>query len=192
MSEDLQSLLDKINRDGVEKARSEAEAIIAKAREDAAAIVKAAKDEAAAMREESAKAAEADVQRATKSISQAARDTIVKVEEAVKQLLKNILETNVDKALGDEKTVAALAAKVVEEFVAKGDVEIAARKSLANALKSALASKNAVTVVMDETLGKGFSVKLDGGRVEYLFTSEVIAEELAKRLRPELAKLVKG
>ena len=46
------------------------------------------------------------------------------------------------------------------------------------------------TVVVDESLGAGFSVKLDGGRVEHAFTAEVIAAELAKRLRPDLAKLL--
>ena len=47
MSEDLQSLLEKINRDGVEKARAEAEKIIAEAKARADAIVKEAKAEAA-------------------------------------------------------------------------------------------------------------------------------------------------
>ena len=36
-----------------------------------------------------------------------------------------------------------------------------------------------------------FLVKTDGGRVEHAFTGDVIAEELAKRLRPDLAKLLK-
>ena len=43
---------------------------------------------------------------------------------------------------------------------------------------------------MDDALGTGFSVKTDGGRVEHAFTGDVIAEELAKRLRPDLAKLL--
>ena len=43
----------------------------------------------------------------------------------------------------------------------------------------------------DETLDAGFSVRLDGGRIEHAFTGDVIATELAKRLRPELAALLK-
>jgi len=34
-------------------------------------------------------------------------------------------------------------------------------------------------------------VKLDGGRVEHAFTAAAITDELAKRLRPDLAKLLK-
>ena len=51
--------------------------------------------------------------------------------------------------------------------------------------------KRDVRVVLDETLDAGFSVKLEGGRVEHSFTPGAIAEELAKRLRPDLAKLLK-
>ena len=72
-----------------------------------------------------------------------------------------------------------------------GPVEVAAPAKLAAALKAQLASKGNVTVVMDDTLGTGFSVKTDGGRVEHAFTGDVIADELAKRLRPDLAKLLK-
>ena len=192
MSEDLQSLLNKINRDGVEKARAEAESIIAKAKSDAAEIVKAAKEEAAAKMAEAAKAADADAARAAKTISQAARDTIIEVRDAVTAMLTKLLAQNVDKALENEKTVADLAAKIVADFVATGDVEVAAGEKLAAALKASLASKGAIKVVTDETIGKGFCVKVDAGRVEHSFTAGVIAEELAKRLRPELAKLVKA
>ena len=47
MSEDLQSLLEKINRDGVEKANAAAESIVAAAKAKAAEIVKNANAEAA-------------------------------------------------------------------------------------------------------------------------------------------------
>ena len=87
------------------------------------------------------------------------------------------------------KTAAGLVAEAIKDLV--GSVEIAAAPKLASALKAQLASKGNVTVVMDDTLGTGFSVKTDGGRVEHAFTGEVIADELAKRLRPDLAKLLK-
>lgn len=192
MSEDLQSLLNKINREGVEKAQAEAEKIVAKAKSDAAAIVQSAKEEAAAKMEEAAKAAEADAARAAATIGQAARDTVIKVRDAVTDMLSKLLAQNVDKALADEKTVSEIAAKVVTEFAASGDVEVSAAQKLAAALKASLASKGAFKVVIDETLGNGFCVKVDGGRVEHSFTGAVVAAELARRLRPDLAKLVKA
>lgn len=192
MSEDLQSLLNKINRDGVEKAQSEAEKILAKARSDAAAIVQSAKDEAAAKMAEAAKTADAEAARAAKTISQAARDTVIEVGKAVQAMLEKLLAQNVDKALANEKVVADLAAKVVSNFITSGDVEVTAAGKLAAALKATLAAKGAFKVVTDDTVGKGFCVKVDAGRVEHSFTGAVIAEELARRLRPDLAKLVKA
>ena len=50
MAEELQSLLEKIHRDGIEKAAAERDEMLAKARSEAAAVVAAAREEAAKMR----------------------------------------------------------------------------------------------------------------------------------------------
>ncbi len=189
MSEDLQGLLEKINRDGVEKANAAAAKIVAEAKAKAAEIVKTANEEASKAKADAEKAAAAYAGRAAETVKQAARDTVLKVEGAVTALLEKLLLENVDKALGDEKTAAALAADAVKGLV--GPVEVAAPAKLAASLKAQLASQKTVTVVMDEAMDAGFSVKLDGGRVEHAFTPEVIAGELAKRLRPDLAALLK-
>jgi len=44
--------------------------------------------------------------------------------------------------------------------------------------------------VTDEALGTGFSVKVEGGRVEHAFTGKAVTAELAKRLRSDLAALL--
>lgn len=189
MAEDLQSLLEKINRDGLEKAEAESAKIIAAARAKADEIVKTAKSEADALRAASAKDAEDNAKRAEETIRQAARDTIRKIEASVTALLEKLLAKDVDLALADEKTAVGLAAGAIKDIT--GTVEIAANAKLAAALKAQLAATPAITIVTDETLGTGFTVKQDGGRIEHAFTGAVIAEELAKRLRPDLAKLLK-
>ena len=60
-----------------------------------------------------------------------------------------------------------------------------------DALKAQFAAEKDITVITDEAMGTGFSVKTDGGRIEHAFTGEVITRELAKRLRPDLAALLK-
>ncbi len=189
MSEDLQSLLEKINRDGVEKANAAADKIIADAKAKAADIVKAANAEAAKAKADAEKSSADYAARAAETVSQAARDTILKIEASVTAMLTNLLAKNVEKTLADEKNVAALALEAVKGLAGKADVAVPAK--LAASLKAQLASQGKVTVVTDDTVGTGFSVRLDGGRVEHTFTGAAIAEELAKRLRPDLAKLVK-
>ena len=179
MSEDLQGLLEKINRDGVEKAQAQADAIIADAKAKAAEIVKTATDEAA--KDYQARAAE--------TVRQAARDTVLSVRDAVTALLEKALVKDVSAALADDKAAAALVAEVVKDFAVKG--EIVAGEKLAKTLAAQVAALKSFTVVTDAALDAGFSVKLDGGRVEHAFTADVIAGELAKRLRPDLAALLK-
>jgi V/A-type H+-transporting ATPase subunit E len=189
MSEDLQSLLEKINREGVEKAKSEAEKIVSEAKASAAAIVKAANDEAAKAKADAQKASEDYAARAAETVRQVERDTVRKIGDSVTALLEKLLAKDVDRALADEKTVVSLVAEAVKGLV--GPAEVAVDPKLAAALKAQLAAQSNITVVTDERLGTGFSVKTEGGRVEHAFTGDVIASELARRLRPDLAKLLK-
>ena len=189
MAEELQSLIEKINRDGVEKAATEAEKIISAAKSQAAAIIKSAKEDAAKHAEAAEANAKASAERARETLRQAARDAVISVEAAVTRLLEKILTSNVDAALSDPSVAAAIAGEAVRGIVASG--EIAAAPKVAEAIKAQLAAKANLTVVMDETHGTGFNVKLDGGRVEHDFTGATVAAELAKRLRPDLAALMK-
>ena len=188
--EDLQSLLEKINRDGVEKAQAEATRILDAAKAEAAALRKSAREEADRIKAEGEKAAADYAARAAETVGQGARDTVLKIQTAVTTLLEKLLAQGVDRALGNDETVAELVTEAVKGLVGPG--EIACGPKLAAALKARLASLGAFKVVLDETMDTGFSVKTDGGRVEHAFTGETIAAELAKRLRPDLAKLVKG
>lgn len=187
--EDLQSLLEKINRDGVERAEAEAARIIAEANAKAAAIVKEANDRAAEAKSAAEKSAAESAARAEETVRQAARDTILKIESSVTALLEKLLVEDVDRALADGETAGRLAAEAVAGLV--GPVEVAAPAKLAASLKARLAACRDLTVVTDPVLETGFTVRVDNGRVEHAFTGDVIAAELAKRLRPDLAKLLK-
>jgi len=187
--EDLQSLLEKINREGVEKAEAEARRIVDEAKAKADALVKDARAAAEKSRAEAAQAADDYQKRAAETIRQAARDTILSVQVSVTKMLEKLLAEDVDAALANPSTLAGLAAGAVEDLTRSA--EVLANSKFVAALKAQLAAKRNLTVVTDETLGSGFTVKIDGGRVEHAFTGEVIAEELAKRLRPDLAALMK-
>ena len=192
MAEELQQLLEKIQRDGVDKANAEAAAIVAKAKAEADAIVKTAQEDAAAAEAKGKADAEAYAARAKETISQAARDTVLKVKQDVMELLKKLLLQNVTAALATE--AVPLAAAAVKELVTgSATAEIAAAPKLVDALRAQLAqqAQSGVKVVADETTGTGFTVRLDNGRVEHDFTDAAISEALAQRLRADLAALLK-
>ena len=187
--EDLQGLLEKINRDGVEKANAEAARIVGDAKAKADALVKAAESAAAQAKADAEKAA-ADYQvRAAETVKQAARDVVLGVRESVTRLLEGLLAKDVEAALADDAVAVGLVSAAIRDLTGPGEVVAGAK--LAAALKAQAAALKDFTLVTDEALGAGFSVRLDGGRVEHAYTGEVIAAELAKRLRPDLAALLK-
>ena len=186
--EDLQGLLEKINRDGVEKAEAEARKIVEEARAKADAIVKDALVRADQSKADAEKSSAAYAERAAETIRQAARDIMIGIKDSITALLENLLAKGIDRALGDEKTAVSIVADAIKDLTGPG--EIRCGEKLAKVLNSQLSTLNSFTVVTDGSLGAGFTVKLDGGRVEHDFTAGTISAELAKRLRPDLAKLV--
>ena len=186
--EDLQGLLEKINREGVEKADAEAAKIIEAAKAKADALVKDALAGADQAKADAEKASAAYAERAAETIHQSARDIIIGVKDSVSALLEGLLAKDVDKALADEKTAAQIVTDAIKDLTGPG--EIRCGEKLAATLKSQIANLKSFSVATDANLGTGFTVKVEGGRVEHTFTGETIAAELAKRLRPDLAKLL--
>lgn len=187
--EDLQGLLEKINRDGVEKAEAEAKKIVDAAKAKADEIVKTARAEADKAKADADAAAKDYATRGAETLRQSARDVVLGVKDAITSLLENLLAKDVDRALADEKTATALVTEAIKDLTGPGEIRCGAK--LAAALKSQVSRLTSFTLTTDDTLGTGFTVRLDGGRVEHDFTVETLSTELAKRLRPDLAKLLK-
>ena len=94
----------------------------------------------------------------------------------------------------DARAFEERARKTISQALGAVQADVAVGAKLAAALKAQLAADAAkgVQVVLDETTGAGFALRLDGGRVEYDFSEAAIAAALAKRLRPDLARIVCG
>lgn len=191
MSEDvnLQSLLEKINRDGVDNARVEASKIVDAAKKEAAEIVKAAKADAEKAKADAEKAAADYESRAKETLKQASRDTVLKIEAAITTELKHLLTATVDAALAKPEVLSDLAVSAVKSIVEGG--EVVCSSQLAQALAAKLVDRPEFKVTTDETTGAGFKVRVEKGRVEHTFTGDAIADELSRRLRPDLAALLK-
>ena len=189
MAEDLQNLLEKINREGVKKAEAAAAKIIADAQSKAGEIIAQAQAEAAKSKAAAEQAAADFEKRASASVAQAARDVVIETRNALSAILEKLLVQNVERALAEETTACALVAEAIRGL--QGPGEIACGEKLTKALAAQLAARQDFTIVTDPMQETGFAVKIESGRVEHDYTAEAVAAEIAKRLRPELAKLVK-
>ena len=189
--ENLDALLVKIRTEGVDKARAEADAIVAQARKDAEKIVATARSEAEQCKAQVQADADRFQQGAEATLRQAARDVRMKLEQDITSLLERTLGGEVDATLEAGAIVGKLVEEAVETYLRDGAVTVAAAPKLAEALKARLAQKGEVTVVTDAQMGTGFRVLLKGGRVEHDFTGEAVTQALTALLRPQLAKLLK-
>lgn len=192
MAEELQHLLEKIQHDGVEKANAASAAIAAEAKARADAIVREAEAKAEAVRAKAESDAAAFEERSRNTVRQAARDAVLEVKASIARLLEGLLAKDVHAALSNGANAASLVMDAIR--TAGTDAEVAAGAKLVEALRAELAKEAAgggLKVVLDESTGAGFSVRLDGGRVEHDFSEAAIAKSLARRLRPDLAALVK-
>ena len=195
MTEDLQQLLEKIQRDGVDKAQAEASSILENATKEAASLIATAKAEADKIKSDAKAEADAYATRAGETISQSARDVLLHVEKSVTALMEELLQKDVNTALNCEETTAALVQEAVKTYMSgEESIEIAAAEKMVEALRAKLAATAAegVSVVTDKTTGSGFRVKLADGRIEHDFTGTAVADALAKQLRPGLAALLKS
>ena len=189
--ENLDALLVKIRTEGVDKARAEADAIVAQARKDAEKIVATARSEAEQCKAQAQADADRFQQGAEATLRQAARDVRMKLEQDITSLLERTLGGEVDATLEAGAIVGKLVEEAVETYLRDGAVTVAAAPKLAEALKARLAQKGEVMVVTDAQMGTGFRVLLKGGRVEHDFTGEAVTQALTALLRPQLAKLLK-
>ena len=193
MAEDLQALMERIQKDAVEKAELAAADIISKAKDKAAEIVKAAEDEAKVKLENADKEAQAFTERSERTLEQSARDLLLSVGKNLEKMILDLLSLQVEKSL-DETTVKSMLLAIAKSY--SSDIEIDFSEADAKALSSfvmgefAKQLKAGVKVESDKGVKFGFRVKLDQGKVSHEFTEAAMAESLSALLRPQLAKIV--
>jgi V/A-type H+-transporting ATPase subunit E len=193
MAEDLQALMERIQKDAVDKAELEATSIISKAKEKAAEIVKAAEDEAKAKLEQADKDAVAFTERSERTLEQSARDLLLSVGKNLEKMILDLLSLQIEKSL-DETTVKNMLLTIAKSYSSNIDVEFseADATKLSSFVMGEFAKqlKAGVKVESDKGVKFGFRVKLDGGKVSHEFTEAAMAESLSALLRPQLAKIV--
>ena len=204
MAEDLQNLIERIQKDAVEKADAQSAEIIAKAKAEAASIIKNAETEAEAKLEKADKDAEVYTERSNKALEQAARDVLISVGRRLESMVNGILSLQVEKNLNDStiKEMLLLLAKnyassemgVVFSAADKAKLEsfvIGAKRDIYLLIgEFAKVLGAGVQVESDSGIKFGFRLKMDAGKVSHEFTSQSIAAALSALVRPQVAKIV--
>ena len=196
MAEELQSLLDRIQSEGVAKAEARAAEIVAAAEKRAADIVAAAEKRAADLRS----AAEADAatlqSRAEQSLQQAARDVRLQVGAAIQETLERVLRKDVRAALADPAFLQRYVELAAKSAGGAAEMRVPEDQAAALADYARLRLVDEVSkglkIAPDSDVAAGIRVLLDDGRVEHDFTDDAVMEALSRVVRPSLAKLAFG
>lgn len=199
MPEELQTLIEKLQREAVEEGRRQAQAIINEAKAKAAEIVKEAEAKAARIVEQAERDAEAFTERSTRALEQAGRDLLISVSQGVENILAGLVRESLHEALTPE-VLRDILLKMTEAYLVRGGRERRMTvllspedheklvKYFAELYRQKLA--HGLELRLDNEVVKGFRVAMDEGHIEHDFTLDAIAEALTHYLRPHLAKII--
>ena len=200
MEVQLQELIDKIKKDGIESASDEAARIKKDAEAEAARIVTAAQREAADI----VSRGKADASRSEKAgiaaLEQASRNLVLAFKGEIQTLLDKIV-TQAAASTYNENMLKDILPPLLKAWVSKGgsdslDLLLSegdlnklknwAQSSLAEELKKGLELKS------DRNLAAGFRIANKDGSAYYDFSAESVAELLSSYLNPHLAGILKS
>jgi V/A-type H+-transporting ATPase subunit E len=195
----LQELIDKIKKDGIESASEEAARLKRDAENEAKRIVDAAQKEAADIVARGKQDAERSQKAGAAALEQASRNLVLAFKGEIEALLAKIVVQETSAAYGEDTLKAALP-DLVKSWAAKGGSDELAvilpegeLKKLEGWFKDKLAAelKKGVELKSDRNLGAGFRIANKDGSAYFDFSAEAVAELLSAYLNPHLAEILK-
>ena len=199
MAEELQSLLDKINQDGIMKAEAKKNEIIAAAEKSAADIIADAEKKAADIIANAEQEAQAVSKRAASALEHSRRDILLQLRKELADRLHETIQDAGAAALSPE-FMAQLVREIALAFAAAPDSVITVRTSVKNAaaldqaLRAALADSFAKEpkVLAGKEVANGMEVSFDGGKCFYDFTLDAVSDLLNEYIGSKLSAIFKA
>ena len=195
----LQELIDKIRKEGIESASEEAARIKRDAEAEAARIIAAAQKEAEGI----ASQAKADAERAEKvgiaALEQAGRNLILSFKAEIQGFLDKLVIDTVSSSYSAD-VIKGLLPDLIKNWAVKNTDSLSVLlseedlKKLDNAFKASLASalKGGVSLKPEKTISSGFRIVEKDGSAFYDFSAEAVAGMLSAYLSPKLAGTLKN
>ena len=192
MAEEIQYLIDQIQKEGVEKAELEAEKIINDAKSEAEKIINDAKSEAEKNKSEAIDEAKSLKNKSITAIEQAARDLLITLGQSCEKVVLSTLDVSIKKELKHE-FLTILIKKIIENQNESLSVilnESDAKNLIGLVSDIAKENSNEIDLSVDSNILSGFKIQFKENQVFLDYTNESLTSSLSEFLRPELAKIV--
>jgi V/A-type H+-transporting ATPase subunit E len=195
----LQELIDKIKKDGIESASKEAARVKQEAETEAQRIVESAKKEADEIISRSKHDAERSEKAGVAAIEQASRNLILAFRVEIQGLLDKLSADAVSSSYSADvikgilpdlvKNWAVKSTDSLSVVLSEGDL-----KKLDDGFKAKLSSvlKGGVELRSDKSITGGFRIAEKDGSVFYDFSAEAVANMLSAYLNPKLGEILKS
>lgn len=195
----LESLIEKIKKNGVEEAKKESGELIKNAKEQAAKVIDDARIKAANLIEEAEKEAAGFQKNAADAIKQAGRDLVLNLKEELTKLFDRILKHDLSEHLTPE-FLKQLIVKIIDNWSPGKELSLEIltsskdKKKLEELLLSRFKNeaKNTITIKVSNNVDKGFRIGIKGEDVYYDFSDESILESLKDILTPSISRVLDG
>ena len=191
----LDSLIEKIKKEGIEEAQQKSDEMVKQAQQQASSIIDQAKKEATIVVENGKREVDQFQANAEADLQQAARNTELLLKEKINDLFNRVFKREVAGAMKPD-FLKELILKIVNAWAKDSSAEIILNNKdkesletlLFNGLKKQL--KDSVTFKVSNDVSNGFRIGLKGEQVYYDFSDEAIAEALKSILNPKLKEIL--
>jgi len=194
----VQELIDKIKKDGIETASQEAAQIKKDAETEARRIVDTAKKEAVEIISRGKQDAERSEKAGVAALEQASRNLVLAFKDEIQALLDRLIGEHVASHYGDDVLKTALP-EIIKAWSAKGtdNLSVLVPESELSKLQAFFSEKltgelwKGVELKSSRKLTSGFHISNKQGSIYYDFSAEAVAGLLSSYLNPKLAEILK-
>jgi V/A-type H+-transporting ATPase subunit E len=195
----VQELIDKIKKDGIDAASGEAARIKEEAEAEGRRIVESAKKEADGIISRGKQDAERSEKAGIAALEQASRNLVLAFKEEIQSLLDKLISEQVSADYGNDVLKAALP-ELLKTWVTKGEnnLIVLLPEGVLSAIQGFFYEKltgelwKGVELKSSRKLSSGFRITNKEGSVYYDFSTESVAELLSAYLNPKLAEILKS
>jgi V/A-type H+-transporting ATPase subunit E len=195
----LQELIDKIKKEGIESAQTAAAKLKAEAQAEAKRIVEEAKREAQGIIAQGKADAERSEKAGIAAVEQASRNLVLAFKGEIQGLLDKLTAEAVASSYSGD-IIKEILPDLIKNWTAKNTDSLSVLlsegdlKKLDTAFKTKLTSvlKGGVDLKAGKNLGGGFHIAEKDGSAFYDFSVESVANLLSAYLNPKLAETLKG
>ncbi|WP_350285317.1 hypothetical protein [uncultured Croceitalea sp.] len=190
----LDNLIKTLKVEAIEAAEKEAAIIREAAEKEAQDLLKNAQTERKQILDAAEEEARSTVEKGKSALRQAARDVNISLKNEIVQLLKSVLEDNVEKSITPGLLKTAMT-KVVENIGSDIELKLTAdlKEGLADYVQRELQiSEEHITVFNETSLKKSLSITKKGKGWSYEVSSATVTELLGMHLNNEWTKLLKS